>query len=374
MAVCGDPNSRRGIILAKNEHAKKYGIVTAETVYSALKKCPHLLLLPAHHDKYSAYCKKINAIYAEYTDQVEMFSIDESFLDVTGSQHLFGSGREIADTLRKRVREELEITISVGVSFNKVFAKLGSDYKKPDATTEITKENFQDILWPLPARDMLFVGKIAADKLYAHGIKTIGDIARSGEPTMCALLGKMGETVFAYAMGYDDTPVKRIGESDPVKSVGNSITFPRDLITLGDIRTGLLMLCDSVGTRLRRKGFYAGSLQIQIKDPSLKVISRQRKLNAPTNATQELFETAFSILHQSWRIGSPIRLLSVSASSLTNQYGAQMNLLMDVQKQEKNAKLDAAMDKIRARYGTDALQFGSVIQSELKGQKHAEEE
>ncbi|MBR0025685.1 MAG: DNA polymerase IV, partial [Clostridia bacterium] len=172
MAVCGDPENRHGVILAKNEPAKKLGIKTAESVYQALKKCPDLILLPPHHDLYHEYCRKINAIYAEYTDQVEAFSVDESWLDVTGSLHLFGSGEEIANTLRRRVWEEIGITISVGVSFNKAFAKMGSDYKKPDATTVITKENFRDILWPLPAGDLLFIGAVAADTLAKSGIKT----------------------------------------------------------------------------------------------------------------------------------------------------------------------------------------------------------
>ena len=179
MAVCGDPELRHGIILAKNELAKAYHIQTAETIYSAKKKCPDLLLVPAHHEKYSQVCERINAIYEGYTDLVERFSIDESFLDVTGSRHLFGSGREIADELRRRVREEIGVTISVGVSFNKTFAKMGSDYKKPDATTLISRENYKDLLWPLPIEDLLFVGKAGAALLRSRGILTVGDLAQA---------------------------------------------------------------------------------------------------------------------------------------------------------------------------------------------------
>lgn len=325
MAVCGDPESRRGIILAKNEKAKAYGIVTAETVYAALRKCPELTLVPPHHEKYRLYCEKVNAIYQQYTDQVEAFSVDESWLDVTGSQHLFGSGKEIADALRRRVREELGLTISVGVSFNKVFAKLGSDYKKPDATTVITRENYQTILWPLPARDMLFVGKAAADKLGGHGVLTIGDIVKVGRENMRLLLGKSGETTWAYAAGLDDSPVKKIGEADPVKSVGNGATFYRDITSEKDIRAALLMLSDTVGARLRRRGLYCTTLQVQIKDPLLKVISRQRKLPAPINTTREIADAAFEILKGAWKIGSPIRLLAVSAEGLTQENSAQMS-------------------------------------------------
>lgn len=369
MAVCGNPESRHGIILAKNEAAKKCGIVTAETVFSALRKCPSLLLLPPHHETYRKYCEKINAIYQEYTDQVEAFSVDESWLDVTGSQHLFGSGKKIADTLRRRIREEIGLTISVGVSFNKVFAKLGSDYKKPDATTLILRENFKEILWPLPAGAMLLVGQTAAETLTRHGISTIGDIARAGKDTMGLLLGKSGETIWAYAAGLEASPVKRIGETDPIKSVSNGTTFYRDITSTADIRTGLLMLCDNVGSRLRKRGLYCTTLQVQIKDPLLKVISRQRKLPAPVNNTKALADTAFSIVQASWKPGFPIRLLTVSAGGLTEDNGAQLSLLEDQALRERYARLDRTMDGIRARYGKDALQFGSVLQSDLKDKR-----
>ena len=190
MAVCGDPESRHGIILAKNEIAKKFGIVTAETIWQAKKKCPDLQLVAPHHDKYKEYSKKINQIYLEYTDMVEPFSIDESWLDVTASQVLFGSGREIADTIRERVKQELGLTLSVGVSYNKIFAKMGSEYKKPDATTEITRENYQILLWPLDIGEMFFVGHATADKLRQMGIHTIGDLACANPLMLEKLLGK----------------------------------------------------------------------------------------------------------------------------------------------------------------------------------------
>ena len=366
MAVCGNPESRKGIILAKNELAKQYGIVTAETVYSALRKCPHLVLVSPHIGKYEVYCKKINAIYAQYTDQVEAFGIDESWLDVTGSLHLFGSGQEIADELRRRIRETFGLTISVGVSFNKVFAKLGSDYKKPDATTVITKENYRQIVWPLSARDMLFVGSAAYAVLNKGGIQTIGDIAQAGQDTLIALLGKSGEIIWRYCMGLDDSPVKHIGESTPVKSVGNGLTFPRDLVTEDDIRTSLLILCDHVGSRLRKQGLYCTSLQVQIKDPALKVISRQRKLPAPTNSTRELHEAAVGIVLAAWKLGTPIRLFAVNAGGLTCENAAQLNLLESTTEQDRDTKLDSAMDKIREKYGYESIQFASIINTDLK--------
>lgn len=369
MAVCGDPDGRHGIILAKNELAKAFGVVTAETVWQAKRKCPTLVLVEPHHDKYEEYCVRINAIYEQYTDQVEAFSVDESWLDVTGSQHLFGSGRKIADMLRQRIREEIGLTISVGVSFNKTFAKLGSDYQKPDATTQITRENFKDILWPLPAENMLFVGKAAADILYHHGIKTIGDIAAGGKELLCQLLGRTGETVWEYAYGQDNSPVKRIGETDPVKSVGNSVTFCRDLVGVEDIRAGLLMLCDQVGTRLRRQGLYCTVLQVQIKDPYLRVISRQRKLINPTHLTKALLHTALEITTAAWSPLSPIRMLMVTASGLTADGVGQISIFDDAERQQRSTKLENAVDQIRGRFGKDAVQYGTVLHTDIVKKK-----
>ncbi len=182
MAVCGDPESRHGVILAKNELAKAFGVQTAETIWQARRKCPELVLAPAHHKEYREFSEAVNAIYCQYTDLVEPFSIDESWLDVTGSRTLFGSGVQIANELRRRVKKETDLTISVGVSFNKIFAKLGSDYKKPDATTLITRENYRQILWPLPVGSMIYVGKVAAEKLSRAGIDTIGQLAQADDP------------------------------------------------------------------------------------------------------------------------------------------------------------------------------------------------
>ncbi len=362
MAVCGDPKNRHGIILAKNELAKRYGIVTAETVWQALKKCPNLTLVAPHHGRYKEISEQVNAIYEQYTDLVEPFSIDESWLDLTGTMHLFGTGKDVADELRRRIREEIGITISVGVSFNKVFAKLGSDYKKPDATTVITRENFRSVLWPLPARDMLFVGKVAAERLLDGGIRTIGEIAGAGRDRMTALLGRSGASVWAYAMGLDDNPVRRRGETDAPKSVGSGTTFARDLVGRQDVRSGLLLLCDQVGTRLRRRGYYCTTVQVQIRDPFLKTISRQQKLPAATNVTKELYETAAAIVERAWTPSAPIRMLTVTASGLTDRCAEQMRLIGDTtDRRLKSAKLDGVVDTIRTRFGKDAISYGSVM-------------
>lgn len=358
MAVCGDPKSRHGIILAKNEPAKGFGIRTAETVAQALRKCPQLVLVPPHHERYAQISRLINDIYGSYTDQVEPFSIDESWLDVTGSLHLFGTGRQIADELRRRVREEIGITISVGVSFNKIFAKLGSDYQKPDATTVITRDDFRDILWPLPAEDMVFVGEVSAQALAAHGIRTIGDMAAAGRERMRAVLGSAGETLWTYAMGLDESRVRRADEAEPPKSIGCGTTFAHDLRGEREVRAGLLPLCDRVGTRLRMRKLYCTTVQVQIRDPFFKTISRQQRLAAATNVTRELYETAVDIVLRCRGVDAPIRMLTVTASGLTDRCATQMRLIDDVtQARLRDEALDGVMDDIRARYGPDAISF-----------------
>lgn len=362
MAVCGDSESRHGIILAKNELAKNYGIKTAETIWQAKKKCPNLTLVTPHHQLYEEYSERINAIYEEYSDLVEPFSIDESWLDVTGSMYKFGTGQEIADELRRRVHEEIGITISIGVSFNKIFAKLGSDYKKPDATTVITRDNFETLLWPLPARDMLFVGTVAADRLAGMGIDTIGAIAAAGRDLMRSVLGRSGETIWEYAMGLENSPVKARDEIGPPKSIGNSITFPHDLQGRAEICAGLLALSDQVGSRLRKHGLYCATVQIQIKDPYLRVISRQQKLSAPTNTTKAIYAAAVALVEKSWAISAPVRLLSVAGTNLTDHCSEQMILIGDKTDENlKNATLDHAMDSIRSRYGKDAISYGRLM-------------
>ena len=362
MAVCGDPESRHGIILAKNELAKAYGIQTAETIWQAKRKCPQLTLVVPHHDLYEQISDQINEIYGQYTDLVEPFSIDESWLDVTGTLHTFGSGERIANELRRRIREEIGITISVGVSFNKIFAKLGSDYKKPDATTCITRDNYQTILWPLPARDMMFVGSTTAERLARMGIATIGDIANAGRDQLRLILGRSGETIWEYAAGEDCSLVRRADESEQPKSIGNSITFPHDLVGRQEICAGLLALCDQVGSRLRKHGLYCASVQIQIKDPLLATISRQQKLAAPTNVTRELYEAAVAIADKSWSMSSPVRLLSVTAANLGDCCTEQMTLIGDTTEGKlKNAKLDRAMDSIRSRFGKDSISYARLM-------------
>lgn len=361
MAVCGDPKSRHGIILAKNELAKAYHIQTAETIYSAKKKCPDLLLVPAHHEKYVAVSQRINAIYESYTDLVERFSIDESFLDVTGSRHLFGSGRDIADQLRRRIREEIGVTVSVGVSYNKTFAKMGSDYKKPDATTVISRDNYRELLWPLPIEDLLFVGRSSATILREHGILTIGDLAQADAHSLSFYLGKAGASLQTAARGEDPSPVLPTGYEVQPKSISHNVTFDHDLMDPTEIMAGLTLISDQVATRLRRKKLYASVVQIQIKDTSLKVTNRQKTLPAYTASTRLIRDTAVALLRENWAPGKPIRMLSVGVAGLSMDGSQQLDIFTDAAASEKAKRLDDAVDSIRAKFGKDAVRFGRHI-------------
>lgn len=365
MAVGGSVEARHGIILAKNELAKKYNIQTAETIYSARKKCPSLVIVPPHHDLYEEYSEKVNQIYYQYTDLVERFGIDESWLDVTGSKNLFGDGKKIADALRKRIREKIGLTISVGVSFNKVYAKLGSDYKKPDATTVISKENYKDIVYPLPVRDLLFVGKRTAETLSHMGIKTIGELAQSDEKALIRLLGKAGSMLYKYARGEDDSPVDPHA-NDEVKSVGNGMTFKRDLCGERDIMCGISHLSESIAARMRHKGVKCSVVQVTIKDPSLSSIVRQEKLDHPTNLAKEITDKAMEIIRRSWNMKNPIRMLTVTGGGIVNEgENFQIGFFDEENKNPKREKLEKTIDTIREKYGKDAVINANIINNDL---------
>ncbi len=359
VAVAGDPEGRHGIILAKNMIAKKMGVQTAETIWQASRKCPGLVLLPPHHDEYEAMSQRVNAIYCSVTDQVEPFSVDESWLDVTGSRNLFGDGPTIADELRRRIREELGITISVGVSDNRYWAKLGSDYKKPDATTVITRDNVAELLHPLPIRDMLFVGRAAEQTLRRYGVMTIGQLAALPQSMLAKWLGKHGEGLYDMVHGVDHSPIRRWGEGEAVKSVGNGMTYPHDLSGEEAWKAGLMPLCDSVGSRLRAQHLKCRTVTVQIKDPSFRVISRQRTLSAPTNLTKVIFREAMGILRQCWPPDSPIRLLTVTASTLCpedEEHPTQLSFFEDAPSDDpRQARLEQAMDEVRRKYGKSSI-------------------
>lgn len=371
VAVCGDPDSRHGIVLAKNELAKSYGVKTAETIWQAKRKCPDLVCIPPHHKRYAAYSKLVNEIYYHFTDLVEPFSIDESWLDITGTAHLFGGDAvAIADQIRTTVREELGLTLSIGVSFNKVFAKLGSDYKKPDATTLLSPENWQEILFPLPVGDMLFVGRAAAATLGQYGITTIGQLAQADVELLEHILGKLGRQLHTYANGLDRSPVRPMDQQEPVKSVGNSTTFPQNLTSRAQVRAGTALLCDSVAMRLRRHGLYCGGVQVTIKDPQFKTISRQKQLPRTTHLMKEILAASMELIDGVWKFPNPIRLISVTAIHLTpwDQAYEQVDLLgtQEAHNSQRQEKIEQAMDAIRDKFGTGAIAYGSSSKSGAK--------
>ena len=363
MAVCGSPDNRHGIILAKNEIAKSYGIVTAETIWQARKKCPELQTVPPHHEKYRHYSRLINEIYLEYTDQVEPFSVDESWLDVTASRKLFGTGKQIADEIRKRVREKYSLTLSAGVSFNKIFAKMGSEYKKPDATILITRENYRSLLWHMDIGELFFVGAATADKLRKCGITTIGGLANADRSMVCDLLGRHGGDIHDYANGLDNTPVLRFDRRAKAKSIGHNVTFSRDLQGQEDIRKAVMSISSEVAARLRKKHMKAFGVKVDIKNKNLKVISRQVQLPNPTNLTDVISETSMNIIRSSWNMREPIRMLSVTGIHLCDEDQAQQLSLFASEniRSEQGEKIERTMDDIKKKFGSDAISFGGIM-------------
>ena len=370
VAVCGDPESRHGIILAKNEAAKKFQVKTAETIWQARRKCPDLILLPAHHDQYRLWSKRVNAIYERYTDLVEPFGIDESWLDITGSMHLFGGdGRAIADQIRSTVKEETGLTISVGVSFNKVFAKLGSDMKKPDATTVLTRADVPEKVWPLPVTDLLFVGRASARVLSQYGVHTIGDLASFGRERLEQLLGKQGGQLYEYAAGLEHSPVTRAGETPPPKSVGNGITFRRNLVGWRDIHTGVALLSDSVAARLRKHAMKCTTVQVTIRDPNFKDICRQTRLETPSCTAQDIGRAALGLIQSSWSGSAPIRALTITGQNLIpeGEAGEQLDLFAAdaTPRRERREQLERTVDGIRTKYGKSAIRSAVTMGEDI---------
>jgi DNA polymerase-4 len=371
MAVAGDPENRHGIILAKNELAKKYNIKTAETVWSAKKKCPELVLVPPRRNSYSEFCEKVNTIYEQYTPLVERAGVDESYLDVTGCLHPFGGDvMKCANEIRERVKRELDITISIGVSWNKIFAKRGSDYKKPNAVTHINRENWKEIVFPLPASELFFVGRKTSEALAKIEIRTIGDLANYPRDLLIKRFGKMGEQLYINANGLDTSPVTAVGEGEAVKSVGNGYTFKRDLVSESDVRTAVAYLSDSVATRLRKHGFKCRIVQVAIKDTNLQSITRQMTISAPTHLSAEIGATALELIAKHWRVGKPIRTLTITGENLVpanKAEGEQLTLFDEptVPHSERAEQLEQTLDKIRSRYGSKAVIKGNILGNDL---------
>lgn len=367
VAVSGNPDNRHGIILAKNEEAKRMGVRTAETIWQARSKCPELIFLKHHHEKYQHYSRTINEIYESFTDMVEPFSIDESWLDVTGSTMLFGSGIEIADKIRHRVFHETGLTLSAGVSFNKIFAKMGSEYKKPDATTLISRENYKELLWPMDAGELFFVGSATKSRLSAHGIRTIGDIGRSNKQFLQSLLGKQGAQLYDYANGLEDSPVSRSWERQKVKSVGNGITFRRNLVNIEEVRIGLTALSDTVAGRLRKAEMKCQGVKVDIRGYTFRTISRQKQFSHPTHLAEDLIRSAMELVLSSWDFRESIRMLTVTGIQLCEEeFCQQLSLFpQEEEARQKSENMERAMDAIRKKYGSGGIQYGGLLGNDI---------
>ncbi|WP_027701841.1 DNA polymerase IV [Metaclostridioides mangenotii] len=366
LAVGSQGDSQYGIILAKNYIAKKYKIGTGDAIWEAKRKCPQLVVVPANFRQYMRFSKMAIDIYKDYTDKIESFGLDECWLDVTQSTKLFGDGEIIANEIRDRMKKELGVTVSVGVSFNKIFAKLGSDMKKPDATTIIKKENFKDKIWKLPVEDLLNVGRSTKTKFLKYNINTIGDLANTKPEFLKKTLGKRGVELWSFANGYDNSLVSFYNSSTEIKSIGNSITLKRNLTTDEEVKIVLYKLIESVTERLRKHGFVCSTVQITIRDETLASYERQGQLIIPCHTTNELFNKAFELFKIHHQPFIPIRKLGVRACNLSTSNYVQLSFGDNFKEIEKHEKIDNTIDKLRYRFGHYAVQRGiSLVDTEL---------
>lgn len=356
VAVCGDKEQRHGIVLAKNEAAKRCGVKTAEAIFEARAKCPELVILPPMMDKYKEYSEKAHRIYEEYTDMIESFGIDECWLDVTGSRLLFGSGEEIADKIRREIKQKLGITVSVGVSFNKVFAKLGSDMKKPDGITVISRENFREKIWRLPISDLLFVGRKTTDRLRSCGICTIGDAAVCSDEMLERLLGKNGLELKRYALGEDNSPVSRQHEKATPKSIGRSVTRQQDFKTPDEIWGMFLSLAREISDSLREQGLYAGGVQVHIRNAALSVKEFSRSYPDSVNGAKIIAERGMELLNEHFGFTEPLRSVGLRAINLKEyQTAVQEDIFGDSEKRETEEKIESSIYELRKKFGSTSI-------------------
>ncbi len=361
LAVGGDPEARHGIVLTANYPAKRRGVKTGMALWQARQACPEVIFVPPRMDLYLRVSRLAHEIYADYTDLQEPFGIDESWLDVTQSVSTLGDPLSIAKDISRRIKKELGITVSIGISWNKIFAKFGSDYKKPDAITEITRDNYRTILWSAPASDLLYVGSATTRKLDLLGIRTIGDVATASPDLLTSKLGKMGLVLWAFANGFDETPVSAENSSVPMKSIGNSTTTPRDLETNDDVCMVFYLLSESVASRLRDNHFVGKNVGISVRDNGLYSFTRQQNIPVPTNISDEIARYAMDLFHKNYTWEHPIRSLGVRVSDLMpDEYCYQLDLFTDPFRRDKQLKVDVTMDRLRGRFGHDSVLRGRM--------------
>lgn len=359
--VGGDQKTRHGVVLAKSTPAKSYGIVTGEPVAQALKKCPSLVTVPSRFDVYIDFSQRLIRLLEEYTPDIEKFSIDEAFLDMTGTIHLFGEPVEVANRIRERVKRELGFTVNVGIASNKLLAKMASDFRKPDLCHTLWDQEIPAKLWPLPVRDLFFVGESAEKKMNALGIHTIYDLAHCDLKVLRAHLGeKYADQIHRYANGIDDDPV---AEKEPVnKGYGNSVTLSRDVDDYDTACQVLLSLCETVGTRLRRDQVLCGCVCVELKDWKFRSLSHQMTLDTPTDSSTVLYEKSCRLLRDFWDL-TPVRLIGARATKITDRGFVQMNLF-DTERNQKLEQMEKAIDTIREKFGVDSVKRASFLKSD----------
>lgn len=360
LAVGGSEEARHGIILAKDERCKKCGVKTGMAIWQARALCPEIVVLHPRMDLYLEYSRRAREIYGEYTNLRESFGIDENWLDLTGCLGVT-DGEAQAREINRRIRRELGVTVSVGVSWNKIFAKLGSDYKKPDAVTVISRENYRDLVWPLPVEDLLYVGRATSAKLRSCGICTIGALAAADPEHLRARFGKAGYILHSFANGLDASPVRREDGAPPIKSVGNSTTAPRDLVCDEDVRITLMALSESVGMRLRRAGFKCRRVSLGVRGTDLFWRGHQMKTALPTDITDEIFRSGLELFRQMRVWPAPIRSMGISCSDLVPASVPEQTDLFGVSDRRlRQERIDAGMDRIRGKYGFSSIRRGLV--------------
>lgn len=368
IAVCRTSDERHGVVLAKSELAKKAGVRTAMVAWEAKRLCPELIFVPPHHEEYHKYSHMVHEIYWRYTDLVEPYGLDECFLDVTESRLLLGDGMQIAEDIRNTIKQELGLTVSIGVSFNKAFAKLGSDMKKPDAVTRITPENFQQLVWPLPASELLYVGKRTGTRLKSLQIQTIGELAAASPEFLEQELGSAGRLLHRYACGEDDAPVLHKDARPPSKSTGHGHTFSADLTTEAQVSKAILSLSVSVARELRKENQSAGGVQLAIRDSKLVTRQFQTQLEFPTQDYLILSRVAQQLFQKHYRWAQNVRSVTVRAIQLTDAIDAQpINFFADTKKIEQRDRLERAADQLEKRFGNAVLTPAALLKKKSGG-------
>ena len=361
MAVAGNPKNRNGIILAKSQKAKEMGVKTGEPIWQALTKCRDLILVPPQYDQYLKHSKMAKKIYYDYTNQVESFGLDECFIDVSGSTKLFGSGLDIAREISRRMKEEVGLTVSIGVSFCKIFAKLGSDMKKPDAITTISEDNWKDLVWPLAVEEMVGIGRATKAKLNRIGIYTLGELAKAPVSFLENLLGVNGVYLWTYANGKDARPVVDINHRDIIKTIGNSSTCRSDLINNGEVKNVLQELSFSVSRRLRQAGLEAGGVEVFVRNKDLFSQTFQKELPLNTQSSIILAKEAHELFMEKYDWDTPVRAVGIRAIRLMKEgSGSQLDMFLDHEKYFKSESCDKALYEIRKKYGRDAISFAAL--------------